>query len=69
MFSKEPIQSPPGKSGIVRQNFTKGPTLNVATPYRMASLRPFPLDLIIGGFFCQLHLVFAFVKVLLDGSE
>ena len=33
------------------------------------SLRPFPLDLIIGGFFCQLHLVFAFVKVLLDGSE
>ena len=43
--------------------------MNVATPYRMASLRPSPLDLIIGGFFCQLHLVFAFVKVLLDGSE
>ena len=43
--------------------------MNVATPYRMASLRPSPLDLIIGGFFWQLHLVFAFVEVLLDGSD
>ena len=43
--------------------------MNVATPYRMASLRPFPLDLIEGGFFCRLHFVFAFVRVLLDGSD
>ena len=43
--------------------------MNVATPYRMVSLRPFPLDVIIGGFFCQLHFVLAFVKVLLDGSD
>ena len=36
----------------------------------MASLRSFPLDLIMGGFFfCQLHFVSAFLKVLLDGSE
>ena len=35
----------------------------------MASLRPFPLDLVLSGFFCQLHFVFAHVEVLLDGSD
>ena len=32
-------------------------------------IRPFPLDRIIGGFFCQLYFAFAYVEVLLDGSE
>ena len=45
---------------VALQNFTWGQTLNVDTPYRMVSLRPFPLDLITGGFFSKLHFVFAF---------
>ena len=43
--------------------------MNVATPYRIASLRPFPIDLIVSGFFCHLHVLFPFVKVILDGRE
>ena len=40
-----------------------------ASSYRLASFPPFLLDLMKDRFFCQLHFVFAYVKVLLGGSE
>lgn len=43
--------------------------MNVATTYGMDNFHPFPLDLVVGGFFRQLHQVCADVKVLLEGSE
>lgn len=43
--------------------------MKVANTYGMDSLHPFSLDRVVGGFFCQLHKVFADVKVLLEGRK
>ena len=55
--------------GLFVRVFASGPTLNVPTPYRLASFSLFPLALIKGGFFCQPQFLSSYVKVLLEGSK
>ena len=69
-FSKDPSKAVHlANKGLFVRIFARSPTLNVATPYRLASLRLFPLDLIKGRFFCQLQFVSVYVKVLLEGIK
>ena len=70
VFSKEPIQSPLGQLGIVRQNFYLRSDLERSHPQRMASRSQsisclsYPRRNFFVGFS-----VFVFVKVHLDGSQ